>query len=96
MAGRKTVDHSKNGIEKLPVDKPVVYKILTDSGRNNYTGTAQRGRAQERVAEHLPGGKDYVPGSKVHVQQKSSIEEARATEKRIIARSKPAYNKQGK
>ncbi len=69
MAGRKTVDHSKNGIEKLPVDKPVVYKILTDSGRNNYTGTAQRGRAQERVAEHLPGGKDYVPGSKVHVQQ---------------------------
>lgn len=93
---KKTVDFNKTGIEKLPNNKPVVYKILTESRGNNYTGTAQRGRVHERIEEHLPSGKDYVPGSKVQIEQMKSIEEARNKEGGIISRSSPKYNKQGK
>jgi hypothetical protein len=93
---KKTVDFNKTGIGKLPNNKPVVYKILTESGGNNYTGIAQRGRVGERLEEHLVGGKDYVPGSKVQIEQMKRIEGAREKESRIISRSDPKYNKQGK
>ncbi len=93
---RKTVPFNRTGIEKLPDDKPVVYKIQTEGGKNNYTGVAQRGRVQERLAEHLPGSKDFVPGTTVVIEQTSSIAEARDKEQRIIVRSQPKYNEQGK
>ena len=94
--GRKTVGFNKTGIEKLPDNKPVVYKILTEGGKNNYTGVAQRGRVQERLQEHLPGSKDYVPGVKIQIDQMKSIEEAKRKEALIIARSQPKHNEQGK
>lgn len=93
---KKTVKLNQSGIAKLPDNKPAVYKILSEGGRNNYTGIAKRGRVQERIAEHLPGGKDPIPGAKVQIEQMSSAEAAREKEARIIARSKPPYNKQGK
>jgi hypothetical protein len=93
---RKTVSFNKKSIEKLPDNKPVNYKILTESGKNNYTGVAQRGRVQDRLKEHLSGGKDYIPGAKVQIEQIDSIANARAKESRIISRTKPPYNKQGK
>jgi hypothetical protein len=93
---KKTVKFNQTGIEKLPVDRPVVYKILSEGGRNNYTGVAKRGRVQERLQEHLPSGKDPVPGTKVQIEQMPSIGEAGTKEGRIISRSKPPYNEQGK
>ncbi len=93
---RKTVDFNKGGIGKLQNDKPVVYRILTSSGKNNYTGVAQRGRVQERLREHLHDGKNRIPGAKVQIEQTGSIDEARVKEERIIARIEPPYNKQGK
>lgn len=93
---RKTVNFNKSGISKLPGDKPVMYKILTDGGKNNYAGVAQRGRVQERLAEHLPGGKDSVPGAKVQVESMPGIAQARAKESRVILRNQPKYNKRGK
>jgi hypothetical protein len=93
---KKTVPFNQKGIEKLPDNKPVVYKILTEGGKNNYTGVAQRGRVQERLQEHLPGGKDYVPGAKVQIEQMPSIKEAELKESRIISRTKPPYNEKGK
>lgn len=93
---RKTVDFDKTAIGNLPNSKSVVYKILTEDGKNNYTGVAHRGRVQERLREHLLGGKDYVPGSKVQIEQMSSIDEDREKEQRIISRSKPPYNNQEK
>lgn len=93
---RKTVSFNRLGIDKLPDNKPVVYRILTESGKNNYTGVAQRGRVQDRVAEHLAASKDPIPGAKVVIEQHHSIDEARAQEQRIIARSQPKYNEQGK
>ena len=93
---RKTVKFNKEGINKLPNDKPVVYKIFAKSGGNNYTGSAKRGRVNERLNEHLPGGKDYIPGAKVQIEQMNDIREARQKESRIIKVSKPKHNKQGK
>ena len=90
----KTVKFTKSGTEKIPVDKPVVYRILTDSGKTNYVGIAKRGRAQERIQEHLDEG--AIPGAKVRVEQVSSISEAERKEQAIIARSQPKYNEQGK
>ena len=95
MVTRKA-NFTKSGIQNLPNDKPVVYKIESEGGRNNYTGIASRGRVRERLSEHLAGAKDAIPGAKIKIQQVSTVAEARAKESRIIARSKPKYNKQGK
>lgn len=88
----KNVPFNKSGIGKLPEDKPVVYQIKTPSGKANYIGSAGRGNVQDRLQDHL--GK--VPGAKVQIQQHASINKARQSELRAIARSKPKYNKRGK
>jgi len=93
---KKTVKFTKSGIEKLPDNKPVVYKIFTGSGKNNYTGVAKKGRVQDRIQEHLLGNKDFIPGNKVQIEQMSSIRDAKAKETRIISRTKPKHNKKGK
>ena len=90
--GKKTVKYNAKELDKLPNDKPVNYKILTASGATNYVGIAKRGRAQERIQEHL----GEIPGANVVIEQFSSIAEARQKEKNTISRTKPKYNKQGK
>ena len=91
MATKKS-KYNKTGIEKLPNNKPAVYKILTATGKPNYVGVAKRGRIQERINEHI----GEIPGAAVQIQQTESIAEARKKEAGIIKRSKPRYNKQGK
>lgn len=90
---KKTVPFNKRGIGKLPEDSPVVYRILSGGGRNNYTGVAKRGRVRERLEEHLPDGKDHIPGAKVQIEQMPGIKDARVKEQRIIVRTKPPHNK---
>ncbi len=90
---KKTVRFSRSGAANLPNDKPVVYRIKTPGDKTNYVGVAQRGRVRERIQEHLIERR--IPGAKVQVEQKTSIDDALATEKRVIARSKPKYNRQG-
>ena len=90
--GKKTVGYNKSGVEKLPKAKPVIYRILTDSGKTNYVGVAKRGRVKERLTEHL----DEIPGSTVHIEQFTSIADAKQKEKRVIKRSQPKYNKREK
>lgn len=92
--GKKTVSFTKSGINKLPNDKPVVYRIQTEGGKTNYVGIAKKGRVQDRLEEHIAA--DKIPGAKVQIEQKSSIAEAEVTETRIIARSGPKYNDKGK
>ena len=87
---KKTVKFNRQGAAKLPIDKPVVYRIQTEAGKTNYVGVAKRGRAQDRIQEHLDAGK--IPGAKVQIEQKVSIQEAKQTEAKVIARSKPKYN----
>ena len=92
----KTVSNKKTSISKLPNDKPVIYKIKTKAGNVNYVGVAKKGRVQARLKEHLPGGKDYVPGATVQIEQCGSIGEARKKESYVIAkalRQKPSQVK---
>jgi len=70
----KTVKFTQSGAVKLPNDKPVVFKIHSESGKTNYGEIAKRGRVQERIQEHLDAGK--IPGAKVQVQPVSSIQDA--------------------
>ena len=92
---KKTVSNNKTSISKLPNDKPVIYKIKTKRGNVNYVGVAKKGRVQERIEEHLPGGKDYVPGAKIQIEQVSSIAEARKMETAAIKRIQPKHNIKG-
>lgn len=97
MAGKKRGSFDEKGIDGLAKDKPVVYTIEDNKGKNLYTGVAKRGRVEERLKEHLPGAVDAVPGgAKVKIQQKSSIAEAKKTEARIIKHQQPPQNKKGK
>ncbi len=94
---KKTSKFTSDGIDQLAKDKPVVYKIFDKNNNNIYTGIAKRGRVNNRLKEHLPGGKDPIPGGvKVHIDQKPSIEKAKKSESLIIKKSKPKHNKQGK
>ncbi len=88
----KKVNFNQKGIEKLPNDKPVLYKIQTLSGGTNYAGIAQKGGVRERLQKHL----DKIPGAKVKIEQFHSIREAAKKEKTTIKRSQPKYNKKGK
>ena len=90
--GTKKVNDNRKGIKNLPNDKPVLYRIQTDSGKPNYIGTAKKGRAQERIAEHL----GEIPGATVRIQQFSSIKDAQKTEQRTIKLNQPKYNEQNK
>jgi len=92
LMGKKTVNFNSKGIDKLPKDKPVLYKIKTETGKVNYVGTAQRGQAQKRTSDHL--GK--IPGDKIQVEQFGSINDALKKESSVIKRTQPKYNKQGK
>ena len=93
---KKTVKLNKNGIGNLPNNKPSVYKILTETGQNNYTGIAKKGRLQERLKDHLPNGADPIPGVKIQIEQMSNIRDAQKKESNIISRSQPKYNIKGK
>ena len=97
MAGKKSGSFNKDGIEGLAKDKPVVYDIQDKSGKTLYTGVAKRGRVEDRLKEHLPGGPDPVRGgSKVKIQQKSNISDAEKAEARSIKKNQPPQNKKGK
>ena len=91
---KKTVKYNNKGVAKLPKDKPVVYKIKTKGGKTNYVGVAKRGRAQERIEEHLDDS--IIPGAEVQIEQVATIADAKQKEKKLIFRIKPKYNEQGK
>ena len=89
---KKSANFNKNDIQNLPNDKPIVYRIQTEGGKDNYVGSAQRGRASNRIGEHLGN----IPGAKVKIEQHPTIDAAQASEARIIKRQQPKYNKKGK
>jgi len=89
---KKKISFNKSGIEILPNNKPVLYRIETETGKLNYVGVAQRGRVQDRLGEHLGN----IPGATVQIEQFNSIEDARKKEVRVIKRNQPKYNDQGK
>ena len=96
VIAKKTVRLNNEGIERLPQDKPVVYKILDKKGDNIYTGVVKKGNVHDRLKDHLPGRRDAIPGAtKVQIEQQPTIKDAGKKEVNIISRTKPKYNQQG-
>ena len=87
--GRKRVNFNAKGIDQLPDDKPVLYKIKTNSGNPNYFGVAKKGRVKDRIKEHI----GEIPGATVEVEQFKSIKDAQKKETNAIKRIHPKYNK---
>ena len=50
---KKKVKYNKTSIDQLSNDKPVLYRIETETGNLNYTGVAKRGRVRDHIKEHL-------------------------------------------
>jgi len=93
----KTVNFNMQGVQRIPNDKPALYRILNQAGQNIYTGVAKRGRVRERLAEHLPRGREPIPGGvKAQIEQHRRIADAEQKEGRVVARSRPRHNIQGK
>lgn len=90
--GTKKVKYNENGINQLPNNKPVIYRIETQGRKLNYAGIAKQGRVKNRIKEHL----GQIPGASVRVEQFSSIKDALTKEARVIKRNQPKYNEQGK
>lgn len=88
----QTINFNFNEINKLPQDKPVVYKILTKGYKNNYTGAAKKGEIRATLYKHLCKGKNYVPGTKVYIERMNSIQEAQQKVNRIVIKTQPKYN----
>ena len=86
---KRTAAFDKAGIETLADDKPIVYRIKKNSGKDIYVGAARRGRAHETIMEHL--GK--IPGTTVTILVFNSMEEAKIAEQRIINRDQPKFNR---
>lgn len=85
---------SKKNIERIPKNKPIVYKLKNAGETNLYTGIAKLGRVDDRLKEHLLGGKDPIKGARqFQIKQFKSIDQARREEKKIIKKEKPKYNK---
>ena len=90
--GTKKVKYTKQSISQIPNDKPVLYRIVTETGRPNYIGVAQRGWVHEIISEHL--GK--IPGATVIIEQFDDIKDAMKKEINVIKRAKAKYKRQGK
>jgi len=89
--GTKTVKYNKQGIDQLPNDQPVLYRIKTESGEMNYVGVAQKGWVRERISGHL----DKIPGAKVQIEQFGNIKDAMKKEINVIRRAKAKYAREG-
>lgn len=87
---------NKSNIPKLPANKPIIYSLETAGGQPNYIGVAKRGRVRQRLIEHLPSGPDPIPAKTVTIKQFSSVEKAKAAEKRAIKKKHPKYNIQNR
>lgn len=90
MKKRKKTKYTKDDVENLRNDKPVVYRILNGKRVPVYVGSAKKGRVKARIKEHIGS----ISGSTVVIEQFSSISDAKKKERNVIKRRKPKHNKQ--
>jgi hypothetical protein len=88
----KTVKYNQEGIDQLPNDQPVLYRIWAENGRMNYVGVAQKGWVRARISKHL----GQVPGVKVQIEQFNYLKDAMKKEINVIRRAKARYRREGK
>lgn len=83
------IPFTRDGISGVSNVYPIVYRILTAKHGFLYIGIARRGRAQQRLCEHL----GEFPGARlVEIGYYHSILDAKLSEINLIRRYKPNYN----
>jgi len=88
---------NKTTLNNIPEEKPILYRLLNNSGDELYDGIAKKSRVRERLLEHLSLKKEKIPGAtKIKFMQFSSIEKARKAEKELIRKLQPKFNDQDK
>lgn len=84
---------NKTTVGKMETDKPIVYKLKSESNKELYVGIAKRGRCAERLLEHLTIPKEKITGAtKFQTLETKTVEEARKLESALIKKIQPKYN----
>lgn len=81
---------TKGNLEKVPGDKPGVYRIRNASGDILYIGKAKGGRLDDRIAEHSG---EFKGGTKFQYRTTPNKETAERLERREIREWDPSKNK---
>lgn len=89
----KTQTLTKGNIEKVPGDKPGVYRIKNSQNKILYIGMAKGGRLDERIAEH---DGEFRGGTRFQYKTAASKEGAERMERKEIKNWKPVFNKKDK
>lgn len=88
-----TKKFNKTNIKDIPEEKPILYRLLNNSGDELYDGVAKRNRVQDRLLEHLTFQKYKIPGvAKIKIAQFSNIKKAEKAEKQLIKKLQPKFN----
>jgi len=81
---------TKGNLDKVPGDKPGVYRIKNAQGNVLYVGKAKGGRLDDRIAEHK--GR-FQGGTQFQYRTTPSKEAAERLERREIKEQIPPRNK---
>ena len=80
---------TKGNLEKVPGDKPGVYRIKDVEGDVLYIGKAKGGRLDDRIAEHKG---EFDGGTKFQYRTTSSKDAAERLERKEIKKFDPPSN----
>lgn len=81
---------NKTNVEKVPGNKPGVYRIKNPVGDVLYVGKSKGGRLDDRIAEHKGG---FPGGTNFQFKTTKTKESAERLEKQEIKKFNPPYNK---
>ena len=85
----KTMRLINANLDKVPSDKPGVYRIKNSQGEILYVGKAKGGRLDDRIEEHRG---EFKGGTQFQFRTTPSKEAAERLERKEIKEHNPSFN----